>query len=228
MSPTKPRGAFNIPDRFRSGLFLIAGVSDDAFDELASALDRSPEFTNAKELAAWVAPEAKSIPAPDVPQVMEALTSLYRVRTSLGESAERVAKDVVSAMQAEDASGRVTDSRSTVARLSRLLDSKALNVLDTKVKELKTEYEHSLCDLRIFTDARPVFGNNVADAPSTMLLVHTLRLGYHDAHETRHREIYISLDAQDLISLRELIERAETKAKTLKSRFESAGIKLVD
>jgi len=113
-------------------------------------------------------------------------------------------------------------------RLSQLLSVESLNVLETKAQELKLEYEHAFCDCRIFTDLRPIFGGNVSDSPDTMLIVYTLKVGYHDSHENRHREIHIALDAGDLASLRAAIERAETKAKSVRTRLGSAGIKSLE
>ena len=206
-------------------------MADPSFQELSSALKRAPSFANTKELSAWVAPEAKSIPATDVSRVIEALTSLYRVRLRLETSSESIAKDVVASLQAEDDPDiRITEQnrKAVTDRISTLLEMESLNVIQTKAQELKGEYEHEFCDVRIFTDLRPVFRSNVADAPETMLLVHMLKLGYHDAHEGRHREFYVSLDVNDLASLKAAIERAETKAKSIRSRLKSAGLNLID
>jgi hypothetical protein len=223
-------GVGNVPERYRAGVSAVLKLSDASFGELVSALQRAPSFANSKELAAWVAPESKSIPPAEATRIIEALTTLYRVRLYLGLSAERTAKDVVGTIRdADEVDLQITDENraSIIDRLSRILALESLNVIETKARELKDEYEHSFCDVRIFTDVRPVFGSNVADAPEAMLLVYMLRMGYHDSHEGRHREFYLSLDADDLASLKKTIERAETKAKSIQSRFASADIKTV-
>lgn len=61
-----------------------------------------------------------------------------------------------------------------------------------------------------------------------MLIVHMLKLGYHDSNESRHKEFHLALDSKDLAELKEIIIRAETKAKTLKSQLESAGVKPIE
>ena len=231
MPSSKTRGVLNVPERYRSSFSSLIDMTEDSFQELSSALRRAPSFANTKELASWVAPEVKSAPSTDVSQIVEALTSLYRVRLRLEESAERIARDVVTSLQIEDDPNlRITEQnrKSVTDRLATLLEMESLNVIQTKAQELKSEYEHEFCDVRIFTDLRPVFRSNVADAPETMLLVHMLKLGYHDAHEGRHREFYVSLDSKDLASLKSAIDRAETKANSIKSRFQSAGLKLID
>jgi len=229
---TRTRGALSIPERYRSGFYAVAKMSDASFDELIGALKRAPSFENGKELSAWVAPEARSVPPLEVSQIVDAFTALYRVRSQLEVPVSRTALDVLKALRSEDDLGGIviTDEnwKSLADRVAKLLAMESLNVIQTKAQELKSEYEHEFCEARIFTDIRPVFGSNVADAPVTMLLVHMLKLGYHDSHEGRHRELFLSMDGSDLASLKAAIERAETKAKSIQSRLESAGLKLID
>jgi hypothetical protein len=143
-------------------------------------------------------------------------------------SAERLAGDVVTTMREsgqpelridDDKTGMVTE------RLAKLLAIESLNVVETKAQELKAEFEHTFCDSRIFTDLRPVFGGDVAKPPSVMLIVHSLKFGYHDSGENRHREFHVALDSSDLAALKDVIARAEKKAATLKSQLEGAGVK---
>src|SRR5207253_649802 len=88
--------------------------------------------------------------------------------------------------------------------------------LATKVYDLSTGDERTFCHARILTDLRPVFGPNLEDGPKAMLVVHHLKLAYHGDSD-KHQEFHISLDADDLETLKKIIERAETKAKSLKS-----------
>ena len=221
----------DIPERYRSGLVVIANLAPSAFDELSSALQRAPECSTSKELSAWVTPEVKSISPVELPKVIDTLTSLYRVRVRAEISADILARDVVHTMRDSGAPELViADDKRSLAQgqLAKLLAHSSLNVLETKVQELKHEYEHTFCDSRIFTDLRPIFGGDVGDAPSTMLLVHILKLGYHDEHESRHRELHIALTSEQLKTLKDVIERAETKEKTLRSHFQSTSIKPIE
>jgi hypothetical protein len=216
-----------IPERYRPGLAVLLNTPDQAFDELLIALQHAPESAGHKELAAWVSPEVKNIPASDVTKIVDSLTSLFRVRLRTERSVEQLARDVTAALRANleisETAGEIF-----AERLSRLLTIKSLNVIETKASELKAEYQHTFCDARVFTDLRPVFGESAEESPSAMLLVHTLKLGYHDSRANKHKEFHLSLDSGDLITLKRAIERAESKSKTLKSKLESAGIKSID
>lgn len=55
-----------------------------------------------------------------------------------------------------------------------------------------------------------------------MLLEHTLKIVFHDGF--RHRELYMALDTSDISRLREVIDRAEKKAASLKSLLNSKGL----
>jgi len=113
-------------------------------------------------------------------------------------------------------------------RLSRLLGLDSLNLVDAKAKELQLEAEHMFCDTRIVTDLRPVFGGNVADSPEAMIIVHTLKIGYHDAGDQKHKEMFFSVDADDIAKLAEALKRAQDKTKVLKAKMDSVGIPTVD
>ena len=84
----------------------------------------------------------------------------------------------------------------------------------SKIVDLRTEDERVFCTGRILTDLRPVFGSRLEDGPQGMIVVHLLKLSYHSAAD-KHQEFYVSLDSDDLQTLRTLIDRAEAKAKSL-------------
>lgn len=229
--PSSASSNLVIPARYRPGLVALLSVSSTTFDELYAALNRAPECTGHKELATWVSPEVKSVSSADVTKIIDTLTSLYRVRIRTERPIEVLARDIVSAMrETTPAVPQISeaDAASFVERLSKLLSLKSLNVVETKALELKGEYDRTFCEANIFTDLRPVFRDRPEEAPAGMLLVYTLKLGYHDSHENRHREFHLSLDSSDLTALKKAIERAESKAKTLKNQLESAKIKAIE
>lgn len=224
MPDTRSR-VLEIPKQYRPGLAALVGLSTTAFDELFAALQRAPVTTTEKELKAWTAPEVKSVSDADLTNLISSLTSLRRVLARTQEiSAEILAQDVIRALESDTAI--VPDlTPPAVERIASLLKLESLSVIETKAMELKSEFEHAFCNCRIFTDLRPVFGNNVKDAPNAMLIVHTLKLGYHDSDEGKHKDFHVVLDDGDLRAMRDAIDRAEDKSKSLKTGLDSAGIK---
>ncbi len=93
----------------------------------------------------------------------------------------------------------------------------------SKVVDLRTDDERLFCHARVLTDLRPIFGPRVEDGATAMVVVHLLKIGYHAASQD-HKEFFVSLDSDDLQTLRKLIDRAEAKARSLKSTVKNVRL----
>jgi hypothetical protein len=221
--------SLKIPDRHRLGMKVFLSLSDPAFSEILGVLKRAPSLSSSKELAAWVVPEVKMTPPDDVKNLVNMLTSLYRVKVRANVSAEQLAEDAYIGLGADREYTLPADQGVQFkARLATIIKIESLSVVATKAQELRAEFERTFCEARIFTDLRPVFGGNVEDTPTAMIIVHTLKLGYHDTDSAEHKEMFIAVDSDDIAKLTEQLVRAAKKEKTLKARLEAAGIKFVD
>lgn len=217
-----------VPERYKRGLQALAGLPEDAFAQLLAAIQGAPVLSTSKELATWIAPklqEAKLVNSQTTQSIVEAISSLYRVRVRYELSPADLADDVLEAIRH---SGETLDFDELKERLEKLLNQEALNTAQAKAMELRGEYERIFHDARIMTDLRPVFGGNVKDAPTAMIVVHTLKVSYYHDVRKRLHDFYISLDAADIASLKTLLERAESKEKSLKSKLESVGIRSLE
>jgi hypothetical protein len=216
-----------IPDRYKPGLAVLATLPEEVFNQVVAALDTTPSVPRGqKELTAWLSSEAKNVTPTDLRRLVDALASLYRLRVKSNVTPEILATDVAGAASKDAQLGASADI--VRSRLTQLLAINALNLVDAKARELQLEAEHSFCDARMITDIRPVFGSNVSDSPDAMIIVHTLKLGYHDSASQTHKEMYVALDEDDLVTLATLLKRTQDKTKTLKKQMASVGIELVD
>ena len=100
------------------------------------------------------------------------------------------------------------------------LNSEHPLIASAKALQVATSRQYDLVDMRIFTDARPVF-NDAGTRVIHTVISHVLSLDYHDCHD--HRILQLTMDAGDLIELKELCERATKKANILKNDLERAG-----
>jgi hypothetical protein len=82
-----------------------------------------------------------------------------------------------------------------------------------------TAHEYELVGMRLITDARPVFDES-GDKILQTVVSHVLSLDYHKGDS--HRAVQFALDAQDIVELRRLCERAERKAAALKRDLKGA------
>ena len=202
----------------------IRKLDAETASNIRTALDRV--FANQKQDATVVEPDdvaASAITAVphkgtlDFKSIAQALSALYSVKSQMDSPIDEFAEDVSEAMEllpAEDLRLLPNERDQFKANLITLLDAE-LFTLAAKAYDLKTDDERTFCHARILTDMRPVFGQRIEDGPKAMVVVHMLKLGYHQGND-KHQHFYVSLDANDLEELRKVIDRAEAKAKTLR------------
>lgn len=217
--------SLKIPDRYRQGVLLLAKMPDEAFNELLSALTKAPErMTTIRELSIWVGPEASHTSKSDVAKILDALTSLYRLQKRVGFPVSKIARDA-----ADDVHECDQDLRDRLqGRLAQVLVFETLSVASAKARELQTDRDKIFCDAKILTDIRPIFGEAVGETPEAAIIVHTIKLGFHDSGSASHKEIYIALDAGDISTLKKILERAEQKEKVLGSMLSLASVKQIE
>jgi len=205
----------NIPQKYRPGILKISQLDDRTVQGIRGVLDAVTITAESsyKDVISAISSLDQSDEA-----IGEAIGALYGVRVANDVPLEEFVNDITDSMDSEPES-RVPDDEREIFRknLHLVLGAEAFS-LRSKVIDLQTDDERTFCCTRILTDLRPVFGPNVADGPKAMVIVHLLKLGFHRSGPRRHHEeIYVSLDAEDLETLRAVVERASSKAKTLKS-----------
>ena len=219
----------NIPERHRAGVAKIGKLDDRIVQEIRTALDRittseqatdmptageRPDNVAATALASVSPPHADES---DFKQIADTLSALYAVRSSSETSVEDFAEEVADAMESLDGPLKLqrAERDGFKKKLITLLSADVFGIV-AKAWDLRTDDERVFCSARIITDLRPVFGQTIEDGPRAMVVVHLLKLAFHCGSE-RHQEFYVSLDGDDLKTLRALVDRAEAKARALRS-----------
>jgi hypothetical protein len=214
----------NIPKRYQAGVSEIRKLDPETAQKIRTALDKV--FSTKKNEGNIVQPSDMAATAltaiPDNSNVdfkalSQALVALYSVKSQLEKPIEEFADEVAHAMELlSDEQLRVpADTREQfTANLITLLNADLFS-LAAKAHDLQTDDERTFCSARILTDMRPVFGPRIEDGPKAMVVIHQLKLGYHQGND-KHQQFYVALDAQDLAELKRVIDRAEAKARTLK------------
>jgi hypothetical protein len=216
-----------IPEHFKPGFVVLAGLTNPAFAELLAAVSSAPKtFASTRELDVWITSEVKSIPPGDVTKLIESITSVYRLLSRLSVPASKLATDLLEAAQEGIDNFKVADDVDFTERLTTLLALDSFNIIGLKAKELQRQSERTFCESRILTDLRPVFGNEIGEAPTAMIVVHTLKIVSHET--SGHKDFYVALDAEDIASLKKTLERAEEKAQSLKAVLDKTGLRTID
>jgi hypothetical protein len=86
----------------------------------------------------------------------------------------------------------------------------------SRIVDLLTDNQKIFLDANINNDIRPVFEDDTNDLTSA-IVIHNLKIVYRE--RDINKEIFISLDSNDLVMLKEKIEIAERQLKKLKKKL---------
>ena len=200
----------NIPERYRAGVSKIRRLDERTVQEIRKALDQPPEESPPKSgngIEVPRDPDSASIAAvrsvatlnvAEFGQIAESLAGLYTARSVRDVPIADFVEDVCDAMEVlpqEEMRLPHSEREQFKEKLRTLLGSEFFSIV-AKAYDLATE-ERTFCSARILTDLRPVFGARVEDGPQAMVVLHTLKLVYHEGSK-RHEEFFVALDGDDL------------------------------
>ncbi len=211
-----------VPKQHVNGLLVVARFSDDDVSRTLSALD-DPKLHDIEQTAAALVKQT-AFSSEEISQAINTAMSLANARADSGSSLRDFADELIHSIKEDPRKElHLEPHRETqlANNLSRLLADNGL-VVASKSIYLRRDYEHTFCRARILTDIRPVFGEDPTPPPSAAIIIHALQLVYHEGSSTK--EIHIALDGGDLSSLKLQIERAQDKAKSLKTLLTGAKV----
>ncbi|MEJ7786794.1 MAG: hypothetical protein WKF96_18485 [Solirubrobacteraceae bacterium] len=202
-----------VPRPFADQFEALAQLPADKFEQLATSLRDLPPFGSEKEVVAAVGRIAGD--SLDAETLSHALISMLvqvpDMRRELATSISRSADVELSEEERDELD----------QRLSRLLELEALSSIG-KADDIITDHEHVFRGVRILTDVRPVFGGDISAPPEAAVLVAMLRID----HQTngRRKSMYFALDQKDLAALKQVVDRAITKTRSLEEFLSTAGL----
>lgn len=219
----------SIPQRYRAGLAALAALPESAFADFIDWVEKGVSADTPAALAERLENELPAFHGdPESVKILSAAESIQGVYKNSHVSLQTFASEIAEALL-DDAPTlkKEIDPRLLSERIKKTVKAPTIEITTEKIKELQTEVERGFCSARILTDARVSFAHDPSVAPAAMTIMHTLRIRYHD-DSARHREFYVSLDMEDLASLKEAIERAQTKSKTLEALLAKADCRLFE
>lgn len=159
--------------------------------------------------------------------ILAAVLNFYRTSVNLelnvADTAEAVSRALRHAAKTDEDEARIKiweSAKDRIVQAAGQLQPDHPLVSAQKALRVAASRQYELVDMRIFTDARPVF-NEAGDAILQMIITHVLSLDYHSGHD--HRVIQFTLDAADLAELTKLCERAARKAAVVKRDLKVAS-----
>jgi hypothetical protein len=200
-----------IPQEEQEGLILLANLPENQVEQLQRALTVAPVVVNRDTFLKGVS-RVEGLSSVDQDKITSALAYLNGYLVAGNIDLEEFIKDVGSSLAEENVSGDVV--RKIENALPRLLDIDTIR-LRAKAVDLQVDHAKAFQSVRILTDVRPVFAPKSTSEVKGALIFHSLKIDYFCDTETS--EIFISLDDHDLALLRQAIDRAEAKARTLRA-----------
>jgi hypothetical protein len=218
------------PDQVRAFKALLA-LPDDSVSELLDALNRAGPQFNASDLSDRTA-ELSSVPKALIQEISSVLLSLYRTvgqARSLNELAPFLDNMVIPALKrAEVFAVEAEDEQQRKMRhflLSALSSERSVGAT-AKAGPVLTEHERVFQAVRILTDLRPIYHLDVSEPPEAALVVHMMKITQRDKYD-RRTDFYFALDSNDLIAMKNAIQRAEAKENALREALKDSTIKVL-
>ena len=221
----------SIPPEFEQGFVELRQLEENQVRALASALGEQQPTLRRSDLRRRVGERVRDTIEPDdLSEVLATLYSLYPLRDDTGLPMPDVVDAICDAMQesyVEELRFSDEDERARFkGMLLELLDVDSLDIT-ARATDLLWEHERTVHGKpRVLTDIRPVFAANPADPPRGVMIVHTLKLDYHEDGQVK--EFFITLDADQVDDLVGVLTRANVKADSLKRMLTGAGIPRID
>lgn len=214
-----------IPSRFEQSLADFLEMPQDDRLKVITAIQKAPVVLGREKLAKHVSTET-SIEKKKITGIVAMLASLYRVmeNTPIDEFID----DFHDAANSIDKTSKIDIDWDIIKKdLKTVLSSDRTFGITSKAMDILGHYPNTYCSSRILTDIRPVFGQDTNELPPAAMVIHTLRMSFHEESSST-KDFYISLDSQDLKELSRLIERAVKKEATLKSLIGNTEIEYLD
>lgn len=212
----------NIPPEDRGAIATIKSLSPSSLDQFVAALRAAPPVSNPQEMAEHIAKQVPTIPAAKLFSVLDTLYSLYYMRDLSGVSPATFLDDLMDGISRNrELKPTAKDIPKLRSLLEKVLSVDSLNTV-SKAARLQRDGERLYCTAKILSDIRPVFGSDATGRPAGAVLTHTLKLGYHEGKD--HREFHVVLDSDDLEALADVVQRAQSKDKTLRNLLREAKL----
>ncbi len=214
-----------IPHSQRDDVALLLHYPQESFRRLINVIDQaSPQLdpdTFAKQLSS-----KSSIPIEQLSSLVELLVVWCAIGLDLQQSPSELVDELIAAA-AKSKDERLAHGWAELrSELERALGLRTLCII-AKARDVGTLFFRNVFGARIISDARPVFSLNPSAQPEGFVLTHTLQVTARE-EAGGQKDWYFSLDFQDLMSLKNTVERALKKHQTLKSFFNSTSARILE
>lgn len=217
----------SIPREHQVGLAKLRALPEHVASQLLSALGSASEKIRSAYFSPDDLPSVEGISREDLENILDSISGLYLARANAEVPVDEFIKDVGETVRSAThltSPSSLPSIEEFEIRLAKFMGIAPL-ALTSKGHTLMYEHERTVYGLRILTDARPIFGDNVDEPPEAIEIMHTLKIAFHRG--SQHEEEFFALDEIDLDELRQVVERAALKAKSLRAALRKTGMRVL-
>ena len=207
-----------IPEKYIGGFEKLSSLTNEDFEKIKEGISYTSLTFSLKKLADNIV-EVKKVNPADLHQIFVSLGSILPYMEKV-EAINELIDDIANIGVQK---GFIKDKNTFVERLTFLFSSPQIYYA-SKARELLTECGNIYIDSRLITDIRPVFGIDLDESPKGAMIIHNLHIHYQADEEGDHKDLFLALDAKDIKTLKDVLNRAEIKEKSLKTVIEKAGL----
>lgn len=213
--------------RAHAGLFRqLVEMSIQTRRKLIDAVRAASPELGAERFALKVAASAElGLASDQATAIVDMLASMFSARVSAKLSARQFAEALREAGQAQKGLSPNPDWDTVLDDIEELLSLETSLGTASKALELLVQHQRIYRSSRVLTDIRPVFPSDALSAPSSAVVVHTLKLDMQSG--TNRRTLFVALDRDDLIALKSTLERALEKDALLEEQLKLAGMTII-
>lgn len=205
---------YRIPEQFISGFKELSSLKKDLTYKISDILKKldigdGPE-TLAKKLS-----DIKDLSKLDLSLISFTIFSLISLAQK--ENIEHLVNDLTQAYSLKNKEAKKDKITNLKNNLITILNSIDKINLTFKAIELQSEYDKIFTDCRVISDIRLIFLDKLDESPKQALVIHNLKMEYQQ--DEKIKESFFALDLDDLMKLKEQIERAIEKEKIIKGKI---------
>ncbi|MFN6034977.1 MAG: hypothetical protein ACK48B_13285 [Dolichospermum sp.] len=215
-----------IPEKFKPGFKLLISIDEKTVQSFIDSFQQAQPL-QINDLVSVVTSRVNTLTKKEVKDVIETLISIHNLRDYLQENNDASTNEVIEKISQaveDDEELEITDEqRQEFER--RLVNFLGLdNILSFRSKSIEVirDHERLFQNSRIHTDMRPVFESGLEDSPAGVAIVNMLKIEYLDL-DGKH-EFFVALDANDLKQLREQLDLADRKVKSIELMLNQVNI----
>lgn len=205
---------FDIPERYKAGFNDLQKIDEDNFNKLIEVLKTIPAGHGITKFEEAINAEVKISPI-----LLKTIFSFGNLLNYQSGPVEQIAIDLAKSYEESLEEEKQDDIPKLSKRLHILLDNCA-NLKDTfKAITLLTENNNVFRGAKVISDIRLIFKDDLNLGERSAVIIHKLKVDYREDNMTK--DVYFSLDSQDLEDLLKQITRAQEKEKILRQDYKN-------